>query len=279
MIVGIDHVVIGVRDLAASSKRLSDRLGLSVQAGGRHPDLGSANAIIAFDDHYLELLGLEDEHQARAAGTGLVEALSNGGGLLTFALRTNDLDTALERLNDHGTPFLEAPAGRRERPDGVVLEWRYAFADGAPLLSPRPFLIEWADSSSLHATSPSHPIGATGVATIDVATGDLDSSISWYRDGLGMTVEEPGDGTARLSVGSAQIRLAGSGGVDAPPDSSSTVEGITAVDIAVQDLEAAIATLRSRGAPDEALRRGGHRRRIDVSSTVIGIDGLGLLEV
>lgn len=63
-ILGLDHVVVTVRDLDASARQW-ERLGFTVSPRGTHsPILGSGNYTIMFGDDYVELLGIlaETEH-------------------------------------------------------------------------------------------------------------------------------------------------------------------------------------------------------------------------
>src|SRR5216684_222849 len=56
MLKGIDHIVIVVRDLDAAVADYG-RLGFTVVRGGRHPSMGTHNALIAFSDGaYFELI-------------------------------------------------------------------------------------------------------------------------------------------------------------------------------------------------------------------------------
>jgi hypothetical protein len=65
-IAGIDHIIIGVRDLEAA-RRQWRRLGFSVTPRGRHIGQGTANYCVMFGRDYLELLGFveRDEHARR----------------------------------------------------------------------------------------------------------------------------------------------------------------------------------------------------------------------
>ena len=63
---GIDHIIVGVRDLEAA-RRSWMRLGFTVTPRGRHIGQGTANYCIMFACDYLELLGFveRDEHAHR----------------------------------------------------------------------------------------------------------------------------------------------------------------------------------------------------------------------
>jgi Glyoxalase-like domain len=65
-IAGIDHIIVGVRDLEAARANWA-RLGFTVTPRGRHIGQGTANYCIMFGRDYLELLGFveRDEHAHR----------------------------------------------------------------------------------------------------------------------------------------------------------------------------------------------------------------------
>ena len=58
-IAGIDHVIVGVRDLESARSRWS-RLGFTLSPRGRHIGQGTANYCIMFPSDYIELLGIVD---------------------------------------------------------------------------------------------------------------------------------------------------------------------------------------------------------------------------
>ena len=58
-IAGLDHVIVGVRDLERA--RLGwTRLGFTLSSRGRHIGQGTANYCIMFRSDYVELLGVVD---------------------------------------------------------------------------------------------------------------------------------------------------------------------------------------------------------------------------
>ena len=61
-LIGIDHVIIGVRDLEAARAQYA-RLGFNSTPRGRHVGWGTANYCIMFEHDYLELLGIVDSSQ------------------------------------------------------------------------------------------------------------------------------------------------------------------------------------------------------------------------
>ena len=61
-LIGIDHLIVGVRDLEAARAQYA-RLGFNSTPRGRHVGWGTANYCIMFEHDYLELLGIVDAGQ------------------------------------------------------------------------------------------------------------------------------------------------------------------------------------------------------------------------
>jgi methylmalonyl-CoA/ethylmalonyl-CoA epimerase len=90
---------------------------------------------------------------------------------------------------------------------------------------------------------------------VGVAVDDIDSAVALYRDGLGLAVEhrevveEQGVDAALLGVGDGHVELLAPLGPDTPVGRylSKRGPGLHHVAYAVDDLEAALDTLRSAG--------------------------------
>lgn len=85
-IIGIDHAIIGVRDLELARARYA-RLGFNSTPRGRHVGWGTANYCIMFERDYLELLGIVDASQFT---NGLDRFLERREGLLGIVVGTRD---------------------------------------------------------------------------------------------------------------------------------------------------------------------------------------------
>ncbi len=83
---GIDHSLIGVRDLEAA-KRAWQSLGFTVTPRGRHIGWGTANYCLMFERGYVELLGILDPTQFI---NDLDKFLAEREGLLGLAFATAD---------------------------------------------------------------------------------------------------------------------------------------------------------------------------------------------
>jgi catechol 2,3-dioxygenase-like lactoylglutathione lyase family enzyme len=185
MLLGIDHIVIAVRDLDAAAKDYTT-LGFTVVPGGKHP-VGTHNVLVAFaDGAYIELIAFyrdNPDHRWWAA-------LQRGEGFVDFCMQTDDLIGDTIRLRAAGVKIEDPVPWSRTRPDGYQLKWLLSLARGEHR-GVAPFLIQ--DETPREERIPRetvHRNGALGIGTITVAVADLPQVSHWYRSALGV------DGTA-----------------------------------------------------------------------------------
>jgi catechol 2,3-dioxygenase-like lactoylglutathione lyase family enzyme len=116
---GIDHVLVGVRDLAAAAARW-ERLGFQITPRGRHIGWGTGNYCIMFQDSYIELLGIIDASQFT---NNLGSFLQSREGVMGLAFGTEDEAACAAQLRAIGIGAEEPKVLKRalELPDGVVL--------------------------------------------------------------------------------------------------------------------------------------------------------------
>lgn len=180
MFVGIDHVVIAVRELESAIASYT-RAGFTVVRGGKHP-IGTHNALIAFaDGSYFELIAFlkpDTGHPWQAA-------LVKGGGIVDFCARTDDLEADAERLRSAGAGIGKPYQLTRDRPDGYHLSWILAVPE--PTFSGQlPFLIK--DETPRDERVPrerSHSNGATGIRTLAIAVDDPGKTSRYYAGVIG----------------------------------------------------------------------------------------------
>lgn len=144
----VDHIILGISDLATGIEQLEALTGVRAVIGGEHPGRGTMNALISLGPgHYVELL-------APVPG-GVIDELDDlAGGLETFAeltplgwaASTDDMDALAQRLVAAGYEIDGPVPGSRVKPDGSVLEWK-TLVIVQPLLAGAPFFIEWGESS------------------------------------------------------------------------------------------------------------------------------------
>ncbi|MDE0602165.1 MAG: VOC family protein [bacterium] len=219
MIERFDHAVIGIPDLEEGIS-VFRRLGFEVAEGGRHPSLGTRNAIVRFGLDYLELLSVEDAGKARERGPFGLELLSflrRSSGLVGFVLAGSRLEEQADGFRSMGIGAEGPFEMDRIRPDGRRLEWRLVVPGGSPWRKPWPYLIDWTTpESDLLAWDPpgDHQCGVTGVAGMDLVTRDLGATLEIYEAALGlrhrMAPPSPGEAGTRsvyLRIGSFRLGL------------------------------------------------------------------------
>lgn len=211
MIERFDHAVIGVDGLEEGMEAFR-RLGFEVEEGGRHPSLGTRNAVVPFGPDYLELLAVEDPEQARAAGRfgeELVDFLAvRGPGLAGYVLAGSGLEEEAARLEELGVGAAGPFYMNRERPDGRLVEWRLAVPGGSPWRKPWPYLIDWiSGGDDLPAGAGGgagglrHENRTTGAAGVSLMVRDAEEAVRIYEQGLGL---EGGRWTAKPPPSGAQ---------------------------------------------------------------------------
>lgn len=130
---GIDHVIIGVRDLDRA--RIAwERLGFTLTPRGRHLQKDTGNYCVMFAHDYLELMGAVGAAQDTG---GLAEFLAQGEGPrgLAFATRAGG-DTAAELRRRGLHPDAPRDLTRQlELPEGTVLP-RFRLVDLPPEETP-----------------------------------------------------------------------------------------------------------------------------------------------
>lgn len=189
MTLEFDHLVLAVPDLAAGAEMIRQTIGLDAEAGGHHPGHGTANAIAALGDAYLELVTVVDRDEAARSpfGQAVSQGLESGRTLLAVCLRTPNLDPIARRA---GTVPVEM---HRVRPDGVTLRWRLAGFEQA-LTSGLPFFIEWAVPAHLQPSYREPAIGTIDWVAIPAPEADI-------RAWVGSTRLDLRPGSDRLQAG------------------------------------------------------------------------------
>src|SRR5580658_6248767 len=175
-IAGIDHIIIGVRDLEAARRNWL-RLGFTPTPRGRHIGQGTANYCIMFARDYLELLGFveRDEHAHRLEA---FLAQREGAMSVAFAPQHDAAATAAALAARELHPSAPRALGRTlELPEGSVTP-RFSLLTLPPDETPAldcficghltPELVrrpEWL----------SHPNGVTGIKAVHLAATDPDT--------------------------------------------------------------------------------------------------------
>ena len=217
MIGGIDHLVIACADPDAAAAELESTLGIVAGGGGRHERHGSWNRIAWLaDGSYLELIGIDNASlaaQSPVGATALRALEERGGGLATFALRTDDLEATAAGLRAGASSLGPVVPGSRARDDGEVVQWWTAVPE-PPLAATVPFLIEhaysgaeWGADALAERAGFRHPIGSPVIlARLDLAAAEPAAVAASLHDELGIDFWAVAD-LAVAEVGPHVIRL------------------------------------------------------------------------
>jgi catechol 2,3-dioxygenase-like lactoylglutathione lyase family enzyme len=220
VIVGIDHLVVVVRDLDEATDLLRARLGIEAGGGGVHPGAGTANRLAWFGDSYLELLAVSDPSAALGSwlGQAAIRLLDErDGGLAAFALASDDLESDVEAARAAGIALGGPTPGSRIRGDGEVVRWSAAIPPAFGQ-APTPFLIEhdgtaaeWRPADRAKRAAQAHPLGgsvrlASLTMTVDDPgpVGDAYAAMLGHSPGAA-TSGTGGDGSKTLEIGSQEV--------------------------------------------------------------------------
>jgi len=113
-IAGIDHTLVGVRDLEAA-RAAWEKLGFTLTPRGRHIGWGTGNYCIMLEQGYIELLGILDPGQFT---NDLDKFLAEREGLLGLAFHSRDNDRTAKWLAAQGL----SPDGPKDLKRSLELE-------------------------------------------------------------------------------------------------------------------------------------------------------------
>lgn len=143
----VDHLIYGAPDLERGIEEVERRLGARPAPGGRHPQYGTRNALLALGEAtYLEVMAPDPEHPE--PGDGVLFALDEleVPRLVTWALRAEEIEADAARARDRGVRLGAVRAGSREQPDGSELTWKLTHPRALPMGGVVPFLIDWGET-------------------------------------------------------------------------------------------------------------------------------------
>lgn len=241
---GIDHVVIGVRDLERARMGWT-RLGFALTSRGRHLGQGTANYCVMFAGEYLELLGAIERDGEQGGRLAAFLARREGPMAVAFAPEGTvaAAAAALAALGLH--PSEPRALGRQlELPGGTVVP-RFSLLSLAPAETPAldcfvcghltPDLVrsrpEWL----------THPNGTVGLRSVYLLVEETAPLLPAYDRLFGMHEVTTTDAVAAVRVGASHRILC------ATPDDFETMHpgvaldrdfalpGIAALELAVAD--------------------------------------------
>lgn len=150
----LDHLVVAASRLDDGIRHVAEALGVEPVPGGRHPDMGTHNALLRLGPGtYLEVIAVDPEAPAPGEprwfdldGADTRAALAQGPRLLTWVARSDELEALAARR-----PWDTGAIRRMRRGD---LAWRIAFPSDGRLVEGGllPPLIEWDPGTDHPAT-------------------------------------------------------------------------------------------------------------------------------
>ena len=137
----LDHLLWASRDLDVAVKALHATSGVRASFGGRHPELGTHNALARLGDQmFLEVLAPDPTLEAGTLARRLA-ALADPV-LLMWAARVKSAAAVAAKAEDEGYQAVIVP-GHRPHPNGDVVRWTNVFVSGHGAGTMVPFFIEW----------------------------------------------------------------------------------------------------------------------------------------
>jgi PAS domain-containing protein len=184
MTIQFDHVIIYVDDLERAMTDFK-ALGFSVLRGGEHPEMGTHNALVIFQDRtYIELLAPAPGRTQQGFPGRLGQA-----GYASFCLRADALADELRAAAERGVTLSPLKSGSRTRLDGQRVEWRIATIAGLDA----PFFIEDVTDRRLRISTDraanQHANGVVGSVSLTVLVSDVVLAAPRYGSILGVTPE------------------------------------------------------------------------------------------
>jgi hypothetical protein len=153
---GLDHILWAAPDLGAGEKIIENLTGVAPARGGVHPGLGTRNSLLDLGSKiYFEIISPDPAQDLTDNRGGRIAALPRPG-IMTFAIRSDDLD-ALSAAARREDITLQGPvAMSRARLDGARLDWTILYLEESRFGEAIPFVIDWGTSPH---PSESIPVG------------------------------------------------------------------------------------------------------------------------
>lgn len=195
MLTSLDHIIIGVHNLAEAAHTFQHILGLAPSGGGIHPLGGTANRIVVIGDTYLELITVDRPAEAHES---IRRRLAQGEGYLNFVLSSDNLIAESQAIKQRGVTLIGPTPGELRSEDGRTRGWMSAHVEHAILAQHYPFLIQHDSTGQERRqrlagwrTPPEHPLGATRVLKVTLAVGNLDEASRRFAHIYGLQPSAP----------------------------------------------------------------------------------------
>jgi hypothetical protein len=199
----LDHVIYAGRELVPMMREFANLTGVTPAIGGRHPGLGTMNALASLGaDVYFELLAVDpsqppgDNWGARIAALALPR-------LFGYMLKCRELEVAQKTLLEHGIAADLFDASRQTQ-EGTTLRWRLLVPHDNPFGDFVPKCIDWLDT--VHPATTSVP--GCSFESFEMGHPNADGLRSLLRAlGSDLAVECADRPYLRLRIGTPRGRL------------------------------------------------------------------------
>ncbi len=190
MSLSIDHVTLAASRLESIATAFA-RAGLASEYGGLHSNGVTHMSLLGFDDgSYIELIST---HRPQQPAPWWNEHISTVGGPCAWGVRVEDVGAEAERLRALAVRVDGPNLHRRNRPDGVEVQWDLAYVGDHGAGAMHPFIIRDRTPRALRvAPSPSvHDTELSGVAMVVLAVPDAAEACQELRRVYGLAQPEP----------------------------------------------------------------------------------------
>ena len=155
----IDHFMIASNNLESLAEHFTQLTGISVAAGGSHPDLGTRNKLIATTSAvYLELIAPDPALETRSDLLEVIERIDVPVVHRMILLgKLSDFPAIVQAYERAGIPAVVRSLSRAT-PSGEVLRWHLLMPAGDNELGIfAPLFIDWGDATHPSRSLPSAP--------------------------------------------------------------------------------------------------------------------------
>jgi len=209
-ILGVDHVVVTVRDLDAAAQ-VWKGLGFTISPRGTHsPQMGSGNYTIMFGEDYLELLGIIS---ATPHNAPMREWLEKQEGLERTAFTTDDAAAGVAEVQAKGVAATGPISFGRPvpMPDGSMSEARFQVFHWPSTLRTggmRIFACEHLTRETVWIPElQSHANGATGILRVEALAKDPRAAAEQMAGLIESSVAQAPDGAWAVPTGAGRADL------------------------------------------------------------------------
>ena len=151
----VDHIIFATPDLDDTADRLTTTLGVRTVPGGKHPEWGTRNALLALGDRtYLEIIGPDREALPQEPPRPFGLDTLTVPRLVTWAVAGRALEALVSRARANGIELGEIQHRTRRRPDGVLLGWMMTELEAPRADGIIPFFIDWGETPHPATTAP-----------------------------------------------------------------------------------------------------------------------------